>query len=397
MQFRETIIPNTTSSQVTLPSPWKETPGLETAARGVCRSVTSNVLAVTFRCCSLPLEVAVWMEGKAVECAHIVDKHGTARWTDEDTVTSRELTQKLNSSDIDSELCFSADIPANALLDRLVCIGPQQNCTNMLLLSKDCRVLFYDGEVQNERGEGDCVMKGELGRTSEAFVKLWSRIRGSIISGFQMAVNSGPMMQEPMYATCFVIESVDVSTTASVFDSVIDDSSSEGLVNVSMGQLIANVKDCLRLCVLSSAMRVVEPMYRCSVQCDQAQLGNLYAVLSRRRGDVIAEDIIEGTSLFLLTATLPVVESFGFAQELLKKTSGSAITPLLAFSHWSIMEDDPFWRPTTEEEREDHGDTVYEKNLPRTLIDKVRKRKGLATEEKIVVFAEKQRTLTKMK
>ena len=44
------------------------------------------------------------------------------------------------------------------------------------------------------------------------------------------------------------------------------------------------------------------------------QLGNLYAVLSKRRGRVTKEDIIDGTSLFLLSATLPVAESFGFAQ-----------------------------------------------------------------------------------
>ncbi|CAN0446079.1 unnamed protein product, partial [Hapterophycus canaliculatus] len=40
--------------------------------------------------------------------------------------------------------------------------------------------------------------------------------------------------------------------------------------------------------------------------------------------------------LFLLTALLPVAESFGFADELLKKTSGAGTTPQLAFSHWEV-------------------------------------------------------------
>ena len=44
----------------------------------------------------------------------------------------------------------------------------------------------------------------------------------------------------------------------------------------------------------------------------------------------------EGTSLFLLSATLPVAESFGFAQQLLKKTSGNATAPQLVFSHWQV-------------------------------------------------------------
>lgn len=42
--------------------------------------------------------------------------------------------------------------------------------------------------------------------------------------------------------------------------------------------------------------------------------------------------------LFLLTALLPVAESFGFANELLKKTSGAGTTPQLAFSHWEVID-----------------------------------------------------------
>jgi ribosome assembly protein 1 len=38
-------------------------------------------------------------------------------------------------------------------------------------------------------------------------------------------------------------------------------------------------------------------------------------VLSRRRGRVVEEDIIEGTDLFIIKALLPVAESFGFATE----------------------------------------------------------------------------------
>ena len=166
-----------------------------------------------------------------------------------------------------------------------------------------------------------------------------------------------------------------------------------------IGQLISDVTEALRLSVLSCYVRVVEPIYACDLQCDQSQLGNLYAVLSKRRGQVHKEDIIEGTSLFLLSATLPVAESFGFAQELLKRTSGNGTAPQLQFSHWQCMEEDPFWRPTTLEELEDHGDRIGEKdhNMARVCIDKVRKRKGLPVEEKIVVNAEKQRTISKKK
>ena len=42
-------------------------------------------------------------------------------------------------------------------------------------------------------------------------------------------------------------------------------------------------------------------------------LGKVYGVIARRRGRIIAEEMKEGTSFFSIHATLPVVESFGFA------------------------------------------------------------------------------------
>ena len=117
----------------------------------------------------------------------------------------------------------------------------------------------------------------------------------------------------------------------------------------------------------------------------------------------MSDDIIEGTELFLISALLPVTESLGFSSELLGKTSGAATTPQLCFHHWAPIDVDPFWRPRTEEERDEFGEAYAQKdmdkhhNLARRHIDAVRRRKGLMVEEKLVVAAEKQRTLTKMK
>ncbi|CAM9813988.1 unnamed protein product [Phaeothamnion confervicola] len=165
------------------------------------------------------------------------------------------------------------------------------------------------------------------------------------------------------------------------------------------GQIISAAKSACRAAFLCCPARLVEAHYRCSLQCDQAQLGNMYAVLSRRRGRVTNEDLVEGTQLFLLDALLPVAESFGFAGELFKRTSGGGTTPQLSFSHWEVVDVDPFWRPLTEEEREDEGEGSHlnATNVARRHIDAVRRRKGLATADKIVMAAEKQRTLTRNK
>lgn len=43
----------------------------------------------------------------------------------------------------------------------------------------------------------------------------------------------------------------------------------------------------------------------------------MYAVIAKRRGRIVAEEMKEGTSFFNVTALLPVVESFGFADGML--------------------------------------------------------------------------------
>lgn len=62
---------------------------------------------------------------------------------------------------------------------------------------------------------------------------------------------------------------------------------------------------------------------------------------------------------------------------------------------YELLDQDPFWVPTTEEELEDLGEKADRANIARGYMDVVRKRKGMFVEQKIVEFAEKQRTLKK--
>ena len=123
----------------------------------------------------------------------------------------------------------------------------------------------------------------------------------------------------------------------------------------------------------------------------------MYGVLRRRRAEVVAEEVIEGTPLFSVRAELPVVESFGFATDLRKETSGAA-QPQLVFSHYGPLPQDPLFVPEGEEELEalDDGE-LPSINIARRLVDAVRRRKGLRVEEKVVASATKQRTLARKK
>ena len=62
-----------------------------------------------------------------------------------------------------------------------------------------------------------------------------------------------------------------------------------------------------------------------------------------------------------------------------------------------MIEQDPFWIPTTLEEYELFGEKADSDNQALKYVNDVRKRKGLYVEEKTVEHAEKQRTLKRNK
>ncbi|KPJ09905.1 Elongation factor Tu GTP-binding domain-containing protein 1 [Papilio machaon] len=124
--------------------------------------------------------------------------------------------------------------------------------------------------------------------------------------------------------------------------------------------------------------------------------GKLYGALGRRGGRVVGGDLQSGSAAFRVAALLPVAESFRFAIDLRTHTSGLA-APQLLFSHWEVINIDPFWQPRTDEEYLHWGEKWDGVNRAKAYVDMVRARKGLATDRQLVLHAEKQRTLSKKK
>lgn len=158
------------------------------------------------------------------------------------------------------------------------------------------------------------------------------------------------------------------------------------------GALISAGQEAFRTALLDWSPRLLLAMYSCDIQASTDVLGKVYGVVARRRGQIVSEEMREGTSFFTISALLPVVESFGFADEIRTRTSGAA-SPQLVFHGFQLLDQDPFWVPTTEEELEDLGEKADRENVARRYMDAVRKRKGMAVEKKIIVGADKQRTM----
>jgi len=213
-----------------------------------------------------------------------------------------------------------------------------------------------------------------------------SEFESSIESGFQTAMFQGPMCAEPVEGMSFFVESLEFDA------SKVEGENVHSKMAQVTGSLISASKESCRTGMLDWSPRLKMAIYTCDIQASTEVLGKVYAVMARRRGRIVSEEMKEGTSFFSIHAVLPVVESFGFSDEIRKRSSGAA-SPQLIFGGYEVLDQDPFWVPTTEEELEDLGDKADRVNVARVYMDKVRTRKGMFVDQKVVEAAEKQRTL----
>jgi ribosome assembly protein 1 len=158
------------------------------------------------------------------------------------------------------------------------------------------------------------------------------------------------------------------------------------------GEVIKSTRDSIRQGFLDWSPRLLLAMYSCEIQASAEVLGRVYAVITRRRGKIISESLLEPSPNFTILALLPVAESFGFSDEIRKRTSGAA-SPQLIFEGFEMLDEDPFWVPRTEEEIEDLGEKGDRENVAKRYVDTVRERKGLFVQRKVVEHGEKQKTL----
>jgi ribosome assembly protein 1 len=139
-------------------------------------------------------------------------------------------------------------------------------------------------------------------------------------------------------------------------------------------------------------------VYRCTVQTSAEMMGRAYGALGRRHATILGEEYHEGTQFFTIDALLPVEESFGLADDLRGRTSGVAI-PQLQFAGFRLLDGDPFAAPPEDggtksaDPADDGAGGTTTSYLAAKYLARIRERKGLFVERRIVQNAEKQRTL----
>lgn len=149
----------------------------------------------------------------------------------------------------------------------------------------------------------------------------------SIHTGFQLATTAGPLCAEPMSGVCFFIQkmtfqdSIDSNTDTCIQFIIHYLDTKSAMLS---GQIISTIRDGCRLAFMKWSSRLMLATYTCDLQAPSEVLGKVYAVIARRKGRILSEEMQDGTPFFRIRSVLPVIESFGFVDDIRKRTSGAA-------------------------------------------------------------------------
>ena len=221
----------------------------------------------------------------------------------------------------------------------------------------------------------------------------------AVKGGWREAMRIGPVLEEEAWGVVTVVEGV-----SSIREKGADESLPPPPVETG-GYFTSQLAVCIRLASLTRPFRVVESHVKCSFQSSLSSLGPVYSTVAGRRGRVIKEDMLEGTDVISVVCSVPMKETKGMTGEILDRSSGNASAPTMEFLCWTKIDEDPFWVPSTEEERELYGEGLLSGDastglgsVARDIVRSVRRSKGLVVrEDKLVDGADKQRNMSRKK
>lgn len=191
---------------------------------------------------------------------------------------------------------------------------------------QESSILAQNLSIENEKGENTDIFLREEDNEEETSNCI--RVTGD---GKERETNT-----EEDKVNEYTNSNEDLSNTENYSqDEKISKGSNFGRHGPLSGQLMSAVKEGCRRAFQLQPMRLMAAMYTCHIQATAEVLGRMYAVIGKREGRVLSEQMMEGSDVFDVEAVLPVAESFGFSEEIRKRTSGLA-NPQLVFSHWEV-------------------------------------------------------------
>ncbi|KAI9667336.1 MAG: Cytoplasmic GTPase/eEF2-like protein (ribosomal biogenesis) [Bathelium mastoideum] len=377
---RGTVVGTTTSKQVTV----------RLRVRPLPAAVTEFLVKNTTAIKTLYAERKAEEEGtRGTDTPFDVPRDQTAERDGLEDVGVTETGTVLSQADFKAQLKLGfleakneADIWRD-VVEKISAFGPRRTGPNLLIDATHHQIC---GKFLREHPEEDASIEGKGVRTSSDTIT-GEDFSDKIAYAFQLATAQGPLCNEPTQGIAVFLEDVTVSIASD------EDSGAREKLGRLTGEVIRTARESIRQGFLDWSPRMLLAMYSCEIQASTEVLGRVYGVITRRRGRILSEAMKEGTPFFTIVSLLPVAESFGFSDEIRKRTSGAA-SPQLIFQGFEMLDEDPFWVPFTEEELEDLGELADRENVAKRYMEGVRKRKGLfIAGRKLVENAEKQKTM----
>ncbi|MCE4608681.1 MAG: elongation factor EF-2 [Caldisphaeraceae archaeon] len=168
-------------------------------------------------------------------------------------------------------------------------------------------------------------------------VQYLKEVKDTILGGFRIAVKEGPLAAEPVRGLKVVLHDAEIH---------------EDPVHRGPGQIYPAVRNAIWASMLTSKPTLLEPIQKLDIKVPIDYLSQVTAIISKKRGKIL--DVRQAEVQALVTAELPVAESFDISQELRGATAGKAFWGT-EFSRWAPVPD----------------------SLLDDLIKKIRQRKGL--------------------
>jgi elongation factor 2 len=157
-------------------------------------------------------------------------------------------------------------------------------------------------------------------------VQYLNEVKDSSSTAFQQVTAEGPFAGEALRGTRFNIHDVVLHADA---------------IHRGAGQIMPPFKRCMYACMIKASPGLMEPIFKVEITVPQLAVSGVYSTLNARRGVIENKEDRVGTPLTIITAYLPVLESFGFASLLRQNTGGQAF-PQMLFDHWQPLNGDPY-------------------------------------------------------
>lgn len=195
------------------------------------------------------------------------------------------------------------------------------------------------------------------GETDKA---LLASYKDFITTGFRLGIEEGPLCDEPIRNTKFKI-----------LDAVLGSSD----IRNHGAQTVTMTRNAVHTGLLTSAPRLLEPVYRVNIMCNARSIQAAHLILDKRRGWIVSETSIPATQLYEIEGFVPVVDSVGLDTDMRLQTQGQAMC-LVEFNRWKAVPGDPLDKTVPLPSLK----PVPHESMARDFVMKTRRRKGLSGE-----------------